>query len=335
MISANAIYVVRWLIRDTFRQARDSGLFWVMLTVSCICIAVCLSASVTNSQKLHQPGEPTEFLPRDYPDPARAEREKVEMVSGELTLAFGAVRAPLGRDGDDAIRFVELLLAGFVADTAGVLLTLIWTAGFMPAFLDPHSAVVVWAKPVHRWTLLTGKYLGVLLFVAFQGAIFVGGTWLALGLRTGYWETGYLLTVPLLLVHFAIFFSFSTFLAVYFRGTITCVIGSLLFWLLCWGMNFGRHAMVALPHLSPKSPPLTPAVQRLTEVGYWILPKPADLAMLLSQVLDSSKYFGGVAVFDEVKRMGAFSPQMSLVSCLAFAIVALIASAWQLSVTDY
>jgi hypothetical protein len=175
----------------------------------------------------------------------------------------------------------------------------------------------------------------VLLFVAFQSAIFVGGTWLALGLRTGYWETGYLLTVPLLLVHFAVFFIFSTLLAVYFRSTITCVIGSLLFWLLCWGMNFGRHAVIALPTLSPKSPPMSPLVRHMTEVGYWLLPKPADLAMLLSQLLDSGKYFSNLAVFDEVKRMGAFSPEMSLFSSIAFAMLLLAAGAWRLTNTDY
>lgn len=335
MISPNAIYVVRWLVRDTFRQARASGLMWVMLGVSALCTIVCLSASVKGSQKLHRPGDTAEFLPHSDRDAPRAPKDGVDVVSGELTLAFGAVRAPLGRDGEDAIRFLELLLAGFVADTAGLLLALIWTAGFMPTFLDPSSAVVIWAKPVHRWTLLSGKYLGVLLFVAFQAIVFVGGTWLALGLRTGFWETGYLLTVPLLLVNFAIFYSFSTLLAVYFRSTVTCVIGSLLFWLLCWGMNFGRHTMVALPHLSPNSPPIAASVQTLTEIGYWVLPKPADLAMLLSQVLDTGKYFGSVPAFEEVKHMGAFAPELSLLSCVAFAVVLLIAGAWQLSGTDY
>jgi hypothetical protein len=33
-----ALYAIRWLTRDTFRQARASGLTWLMLAVSAVCI---------------------------------------------------------------------------------------------------------------------------------------------------------------------------------------------------------------------------------------------------------------------------------------------------------
>ena len=81
------------------------------------------------------------------------------------------------------------------------------------------------AKPVPRWLLLAGKFVGVLAFVALQGSLFVGGTWLALGVRTGVWDAAYFLCVPLLLLHFAVFFSFSAMLAVATRSTVACVLG--------------------------------------------------------------------------------------------------------------
>ncbi|MCP6725987.1 hypothetical protein NL526_28425, partial [Klebsiella pneumoniae] len=84
----------------------------------------------------------------------------------------------------------------------------------------------------------------------------------------------YLLCVPLLVLQFAIFFSFSSLLAVSTRSTITCVFGSILFWLVCWGVNFGRH--VALAHLS-ESGQVGGGSSRMLELGYWLLPKPADL----------------------------------------------------------
>ena len=58
-----------------------------------------------------------------------------------------------------------------------------------------------------RWSLLAGKFLGVLVFVAAQNALFVGGTWLALGVRTSVWDPTYFLCIPMLLLHFAVFFS--------------------------------------------------------------------------------------------------------------------------------
>ena len=101
------------------------------------------------------------------------------------------------------------------------------------------------AKPVPRWGLLAGKYIGVLAFVLAQAVYFVGGTWLALALRTGVWDAAYLLSIPLLLLQFAVFFGFSLLLAVCFRSTVVCVFGSIAFWGICWAINFGRHAVMA------------------------------------------------------------------------------------------
>ena len=76
---------------------------------------------------------------------------------------------PVSRERSDAVHFLELLLAGGIAGTLGLLLALVWTAGFVPTFLEPSAASVLLAKPVARWQLLLGKYLGVLTFVGVPG----------------------------------------------------------------------------------------------------------------------------------------------------------------------
>jgi hypothetical protein len=332
-----AIYAFRWLIRDTFRQACASGLCWIMLSGSALCILVCLSAGVSGEQPLHRPGETAEFLPGGDPqaDPAIAGASGVDVVSGELTLGFGAFKVPLGRDAPDAIRFLQLLLAGGVADTAGILLALVWTAAFIPTFLEPGTALVLLAKPLPRSILLFGKYLGVLAFVAAQSALFVVGTWVALGVKTGVWQPTYLLCVPLLLLHFGVFFSFSAFLAVWLRSTIACAVGSLGFWLLCWGVNYARHAAVALPHLDPGFPPLPSLMQVTVEAGYWLLPKPADFGMLLYQGLQAGNYFGIPPVITQVQALGAFYPELSVLTSVIFGVGMLFSAACQLSSGDY
>ena len=173
-------------------------------------------------------------------DPDVARHEGVETVRGRMTLAFGAISFPIGRERADAVYFLELLLAGGIAGTLGLLLALVWTAGFVPTFLEPSAASVLLAKPVARWQLLLGKYFGVLTFVGFQVVLFVVSTWLALGVRTHVWSVTYWWCIPLLLLQFAIFYSFSVLLAVITRSTVACVFGSLLFWLLAWGINYGR-----------------------------------------------------------------------------------------------
>jgi len=160
-----------------------------------------------------------------------------------------------------------------------------------------------------------GKYVGVLAFVGFQMGLFVALTWLALGLRTGVWDGAYSWCLPLLLLEFAVFYSFSALLAVLTRSTVVCVVGSVLFWLVCWGMNFGRHVALATPELKDLR-----SFGAASELAYWVLPKPADLTMLLSQALDGGHAFGAIPAFEEVKRMGAFSPDLSVLTSLAFAV---------------
>jgi hypothetical protein len=139
----NAIPVIRWLVRDTFVQALHSGVFWLMLALTVVCVALCLSTSVID-------GDP-----------------------GHLDLAGGAFHWPLVGGLDHAVRGLELQLAGWVADGVGLLLALMWTAGFLPSFLEPGAVSVLLTKPVPRWSLLAGKVLGVFAFVAFQSALFL------------------------------------------------------------------------------------------------------------------------------------------------------------------
>jgi ABC-type transport system involved in multi-copper enzyme maturation permease subunit len=331
------LYAQHWLIRDTFRQSIASGMMVVMLTVSLVCIGVCASISLEGVQKPKlPPGQNPQWLPAGDPEAAKVGKVSptpVVVAYGTLTIGFGAIRVPIQHFTDDMLHFIELLLAGAVADTFGILLALIWTAGFLPTFLEPSVSSVLLAKPLPRWALLFGKYIGVMVFVLFQAIVFVGGTWLALSVKTGMWDTSYLVTIPMLLLHFGIFFSFSLFLAVLSRSTVVCVIGSLLFWFLCWGMNYGRLAvMTSLPTMVDTSP----MAFWLTEIGYWVLPKPFDFGYLLFRGLDAQGHFP--QVFDFVyleKKAEVFYPLMSVFSSVLFTVAVLGVAAYEFITTDY
>ena len=315
MSSPEIIYAWRWLIRDTFRQSRASYVFWVMLAASALVILFCASMHIEGGEPLRP-----------------ADDVEVRAPHGQMSLAFGVWRVPLFRDGEAQARYVLLLLAEWIAGGAGTLLALVWTAGFMPEFLQPANATVILSKPISRWVLLLGKYLGVMAFAAFQVTVFMVGTWLAIGLSTGFWVFSYLWGIPLLLLQFAGVYSFSVLLAVWSRRILVCVLGSVSFWFLCWGMNYGRHTLVAL---APDLPPLNPVARGLAEAGYWILPKPVDQGMILHRILDAGDSFRSLAELQKVQELGAFYPELSLVTSLVLAIVLLIIAARQLSTTNY
>jgi ABC-type transport system involved in multi-copper enzyme maturation permease subunit len=315
MSSPEVIYACRWLIRDTFRQSRASRVFWVMLAASAVVIFFCLSVHIEGGEPLRLEGD-----------------IEVRPARGHMTLAFGAWRVPLFRDGQAQVHFMLRLLVEWVAGAGGTLLALLWTAGFMPEFLQPVNATVLLSKPMPRWVLLMGKYLGVLAFVGFQVTVFIAGTWLALGLRTGFWINSYLWGIPLLLLQFAAVYSFSVFVAVWTRSTLACVFGSVGFWFLCWGMNYGRHCLLALQSTLA---PLPHALGGLVEAGYWILPKPVDLGMILHGALDAGNSFGSLAELRQVQDLGAFHPDLSLLTSFLFAVGMLVVAARHLASTDY
>jgi len=330
MTGPETIYAVRWLIRDTFRQARATRLFWIMLAVSGLCIVFCLGVGVEGGDSLRRPGEQELFDRHNQPF--------VGANRGHMTLLFGTMRFELARDAEGGVHLLQVLLGMWVAGAAGLLLTLIWTAGFIPEFLQPSAASVLFAKPVPRWALLVGKFLGVTAFVAFQALLFFGGTWLALGLRTGVWLYGYLAGIPLLVLHFAIVYSFSALLAVGTRSTVASIFGAILFWLVCFGVNYGRHATAALPELAGGAASMPSAAGLVIEAGYWLLPKPADMVMILEQAVAAEKHFTtltDVAEFAAVQRTGAFAPALSLFTSLLFAAAMLGIAGRQLAAADY
>jgi ABC-type transport system involved in multi-copper enzyme maturation permease subunit len=324
------LVTAKQLILDTFRQANASGITWMMLAVTALCVVLCLSVSVSGDTPIYADDEPGFFLPRKFgTSPEAARKEGVETIGGEMTLAFGAVSIPLGRDRADSVHFLEMLLAGGIAGTLGVLLALVWSAGFMPAFLEPQASSVLLAKPAARWQLLLGKYFGVLTFVGGQVVLFVGFTWLALGVRTAVWDGTYLWCIPLLLLQFAIFYSFSVLLAVLTRSTTACVFGSVLFWLLAWGINYGT----VMARTMPES--LSPFTLALADAAYWISPKPIDSSLILFNALGGERHFEKPPVFQLLESWQAFSAPLSILSSFAITAVLLALSVHELNATDY
>jgi ABC-type transport system involved in multi-copper enzyme maturation permease subunit len=323
------VFTIRCLVRDTFRQSLASRTFWLVLGLSGVCILLCLSVSVSGVTAHRPPGEIELFGPDGQPFTG------LSKSTGQLSIAFGAIRLNLFRDAEAEVNFLQVLLAKWGAGAVGLLLALVWSAGFLPDFFRPEAASVLLAKPVPRGALLLGKYLGVLAFVTFQTTVFIGGTWMALGLRTGIWSPGYLLSIPLLLLQFTILFSFSALLAVRWRSTIVCVFGSVLLWALCSAVNFSRHSVVARADLAPDAAPVAEASQWAAEAGYWILPKPNDLTYFLDQALDSARHFQASRELEVVRKKNALFPELSVVTSLAFALGVLALAVRRFAVTDY
>jgi hypothetical protein len=111
------------------------------------------------------------------------------------------------------------------------------------------------------------------------------------------------------------------------------VFGSILFWGLTWGMNYGRHALWASGQLMPEGH-FSSSLSWLVDFAYWVLPKPADFGMLLYDALGAKDYFGAAMNSTSLGALG-FSIWLSVASSLAFTGCVLFASARRFAATDY
>jgi ABC-type transport system involved in multi-copper enzyme maturation permease subunit len=327
MDSPTALWMTRWMVALTFREALASRLFWVTSLVTAICVLLCLSVRVVGPAPLPvEPGEARLRLPlEDYQRRPDARAQGIDPAASEVSILFGAVRIQYRHYSDDAVRFLESFLGGLVANVAGVVLLLLGTAGFLPDFLEPANASVLLSKPVPRWSLLVGKYLGVVGFVGLQTFVFVVGTWLALGVSTGVWVPNYLLCWPVLLLHFAVFFSLSVCLAVWSRRAVVCMVGVLAFWIACWAVNHAWHAWQGAG----------PAAPLLLDVAYWVLPKPADLNWMLFDLHGARDHFGTLFDYRALAGLDGSPLFLSVLSSLAFPVVVLLLGAIRFTRTDY
>ena len=356
------LFLVYWLLRDTYRQSLASRAFWLLLGLSGLCILLCLSVHIEGFTAHRPPGE-IELFGRD-----RQPFTGLNRGEGRLSLAFGAVSWRISRDGETEVRFLQALLARWAIGAVGIVLALVWTAGFLPDFLRPSSATVLLAKPVPRWLLLVGKFLGVVLFVTCHFALFVIGTWAALGFRTGYWPPAYLMGVPLLATQFAVLYGFSALLAVWARNEVICIAGALLCYAVCAAVNvqYLRSAAteavgvdaIALPVASAASStafpsivaPLSSAATTTAAAGfseapvavglplrvtYWVLPKPTDLGVLLGHSVESRRHFRDNTTVMPENVVDLVSPELSMLTSLLFTGVLLAVAARRFTTRDY
>ena len=300
-----------------------------MLTVSLVCVLLCLSIRVNGSSSLKPPGS-TELVglddkPLDQPG-ARL---------GRMSLGFGLLKLNLFRDIPSEVHFLQVLLAKWVAGAIGTLLALdldrrILARGFATRGGKRHARQaglaqgffireISWRARVYDLPLryLHRRHLA--------GA----------GARTGVWNAGYLLALPILIAHFTVIYSASVLLAVCTRNTIVSAFGSIVFWGICFGFNFGRHALQAIDAVKNPNSSHSRFAQGLVEVGYWILPKPADFLMVLDRALDSGAHFEGFAALENAANLPLFSPALSIAASLVFAAVMFLISTREFASTDY
>lgn len=240
------------LVYDSFRESVDRKIFWVMLFIS-LAVAGAM------------------FCIGFEPD-------KVSILFGtwDIQTDFLTIGGELRKD------IISLIVVDGIMDTilgfVGVILALIATAGFFPSLMQRGTVDVMLSKPIARWQLFLGKYLGSMVFVGFHATVFVVLTFLVCGMRWGVWLPGYLLSIPLIVLLFSYLYCISVLVAIPTRSSVAAVLVTLGAWVIFAGIQVTDDRFAHSPAWQQYRTAYT-----ASRVARWVVPKTADITIKAKQ----------------------------------------------------
>ncbi len=161
------------LIRDTFREAFARKIFWGFFGCSTALILFFL------------------FI------------MKIDVVEGALATISIFGKGGHTQDVNKLVKQVHGGIAGFLY-TAGMFLAVFASAGLIPTIFEPGRIELLLSKPVERYHILLGRYIGNLLVVALNIVYLVTSVWLIFGIKTGVWTVDFLMSAVLTIFIFSV-----------------------------------------------------------------------------------------------------------------------------------
>jgi ABC-type transport system involved in multi-copper enzyme maturation permease subunit len=245
------------LIVDSFRDAIDRKIFWIMMLIT-VAVAAAMACLSFNERG-------------------------IDVMFGAWTIESEEYH--LG--GDDMRSVVGAIAVKVIADTyigwIGLVLALVATAGVYPSLMQPGTIDTIACKPMSRTKLFMGKYLGAMVFVGVQAFVFVGLTFLVMGVRWHYWIWGYWFTAPLMVVLFSYVYAFCALFGVLTRSTLAALLLTLVAWVGIWAPQSIHELLV----MYAKDIDPDHKWQRSVRLVLWVIPKTQDIPYIAGNFVDA------------------------------------------------
>jgi ABC-type transport system involved in multi-copper enzyme maturation permease subunit len=168
-----------------------------------------------------------------------------ETPEGRIMTMFGQqVSPPVPVEQFNEIIYgVQAQMAGGLF--AGIIIFGIFaTAGLLPDTMQRGTIDLYLSKPLGRWQLVLGKYLGGVSVIFANILYFIGALWLIFGLKVGVWNTEFLLSILVLTFVFACLYALVTLLGIIFRGSAVPIIASFLYLFVVGGLLHTREELL-------------------------------------------------------------------------------------------
>ncbi len=167
----------------------------------------------------------------------------------------------------EVVHFLEGTIASVVY-IVSLLISISATADFIPNLITKGNIDVIISKPISRTQILIGRVLGVFAIVAFNILYITLFTWIIISVKTGVWNTGFLVSALITLLTFLTMYSFITLLGILTKGTgVTQVIA------------FGT--VITGPFLLLRDAMPSGFAKFIIDLFYYIIPKVSELGRIV------------------------------------------------------
>jgi ABC-type transport system involved in multi-copper enzyme maturation permease subunit len=240
-----SLLVTAALVRDTFREAFARKIFWAFFGCSTALILFFI------------------FI------------MKIDVVQGAIATISLFGNTSRGQDVQLLVRQVHAAIAAFLF-TAGMFLAVFASAGLIPAVFEPGRIELLLSKPVERYHILIGRYVGNLLVIASNIFYLVFAVWLIFGVKTGVWTPGFLWSSVLIVFIFSVLLTVVLLVGVLWESAVVSTM-----------VTFG--IMMMSPILAQQrilERLLTSEWSRnIMRVLYWVLPKVFDVGRIARELV--------------------------------------------------
>jgi len=144
----------------------------------------------------------------------------IDVVDGAMAMV-----QIMGQDVNNAQKFdVHKMIVGIesviatVVFSGGIFLSIFATASLIPSMLEKGSVELLVSKPLSRFEIFIGRFLGAQSIMVFNVTYLIAGTWLILSAKTGVWYLPYLYSIPMVVVAFAILYALMALIGVTTRS---------------------------------------------------------------------------------------------------------------------
>ncbi len=194
-MQANSSTASLALVRDTFREAFARKIFWAFFACSTALILFFI------------------FIMR------------VDVVEGALATASIFGRSGPSQSVERMVAGVHSAIANFIY-SIGMCLAVFASAGLISAIFEPGRIELLLSKPVTRYHILLGRYVGNVLVVACNLVYLILSIWIIFGIKTQVWHAGFLFAGLSALFVFAVLLTVSLLVGVLWESAAVSIIAT-------------------------------------------------------------------------------------------------------------